>query len=83
MVSGEGPRGDYTFLALERPFSPAQRGLIYGKLATGYPEAQRRHLDPIGKLVAWVAKLQAAEVEVAGAGEVAADAPTECRSAGA
>jgi hypothetical protein len=47
------------FLAMERAFSPAQRGLVYGKLATGYPEAQRRQLDPIGKLVAWVAKLQA------------------------
>lgn len=60
------------FLAMERAFSPAQRGLIYGKLAAGYPEAQRRHLDPIGKLVAWVAKLQAAEVEAAG--QLAADA---------
>jgi hypothetical protein len=69
------------FLAMERAFSPAQRGLIYGKLAMGYPEAQRRHLDPIGKLVAWVAKLQAAELEAAG--QCAADAPPEGETAGA
>lgn len=69
------------FLALERPFSPAQRGLIYAKVAAGYPEAQRRHLDPIGKLVAWVAKLEAAEVEAAG--QLAADAPPEGGPAGA
>jgi hypothetical protein len=61
------------FLAMERAFSPAQRGLVYGKLATGYPEAQRRQLDPIGKLVAWVAKLESAEVEAAG--ESVADTP--------
>ena len=68
-------------LAMERAFSPAQRGLIYGKLAAGYPEAQRRHLDPIGKLVAWVAKLEAAELEAAG--QCAADAPPEGATPGA
>jgi hypothetical protein len=69
------------FLAMERAFSPAQRGLIYGKLAAGYPEAQRRHQDPIGKLVAWVAKLESVPVEVAV--QCVAAAPPQGASAGA